>query len=153
MFSIWIVASLIFLGISFYDKDYFFFLPCLISFFTALFSFITPCVGWQILFFIFLLRLFSLYTRRHLKKLFKATLWSPNDLIGQKGIIKIGTSDALTGTVKIKHQLWEAKSIYDTPLVKGAKVQIVSREGLLLLVTPLSSQKKRNSRNCLANKI
>lgn len=90
----------------------------------------------QIVVFVLCSGLMVVYTRPVAIKVFKIGTHKTNvdSLIGKSGIVTKGITEFEIGHVKVKGQIWSAKSINNTPLEEGQKVVVIKIEGVKLFV-------------------
>lgn len=80
--------------------------------------------------------LMLVYTRPAAQKIFKigATKTNVDSLIGKEGIVIKDLQPFALGQVKVKGQIWSAKAEHGEEINEGQRVEVVSIEGVKLIV-------------------
>ncbi len=99
-------------------------------------------VSWvvQCVVFLVLSLIFVIYTRPIAKKYMKVgqTKTNVDAIIGQRGVLVKDITPHNTGQVKVKGQVWTAKSSDFETLSSGDEVEIISVEGVKLIVKKIT---------------
>ena len=105
----------------------------LIAMIAAIFR--VPLIG-QILLFLISSSVLLYYTRPIAMKYLKIgkTKTNINSYIGEKGIVLKKISPLSTGQVKVRGQVWTAKSLNDEEIQEKERIVVVSVEGVKLVV-------------------
>jgi len=105
----------------------------LIAMIAAIFR--VPLIG-QILLFLISSSVLLYYTRPIVMKYLKIgkTKTNINSYIGEKGIVLKKISPLSTGQVKVRGQVWTAKSFNDEEIQEKERIVVVSVEGVKLVV-------------------
>ncbi|MBN2794817.1 MAG: NfeD family protein [Clostridia bacterium] len=103
-------------------------------------SFIKLPIFVQVLAFIAGSALMLIYTRPVAIKVFKigATKTNVDSLIGKEGIVIKELQPFTMGQVNVKGQIWSAKPELDITIPEGTRVEVVSIDGVKLIVKTLS---------------
>jgi len=93
----------------------------------------------QVIAFIVGSALMLIYTRPVAKKVLKigATKTNVDSLIGKEGIVIKELKPFTLGQVKVKGQIWSAKAFNDEAIAENERVEVVSIEGVKLIVKPM----------------
>jgi len=93
----------------------------------------------QVIAFIVGSALMLIYTRPVAKKVLKigATKTNVDSLIGKEGIVIKELKPFALGQVKVKGQIWSAKAFNDEAIAENERVEVVSIEGVKLIVKPM----------------
>ncbi|MCH4887326.1 NfeD family protein [Acidaminobacter sp. JC074] len=93
----------------------------------------------QVIAFIVGSALMLIYTRPVAKKVLKigATKTNVDSLIGKEGIVIKELKPFALGQVKVKGQIWSAKACDDEAIAENERVEVVSIEGVKLIVKPM----------------
>ncbi len=90
----------------------------------------------QIVIFLITSIILLIYTKPIAKKYLKigSTKTNVEDLIGKKGFVVKPISNRELGQVKVKGQIWTAKSVDDTEIPESTEIEVVNIEGVKLIV-------------------
>ena len=141
MWQIWLIASGVFFIIEIFTVGFLIFWLGIGALFAMLISFLTNNIIIQTTVFVISSGLLIFATKPLVNKITKKEVIPTNvySIVGKKGIV-IEDIDWSTGTGQIKSEgeIWSAKTNEQINIPKGTEVEIVSIDGVKVIVKPLN---------------
>ena len=142
MWKIWLIIAIILLISTYHHSTPLMFYPLIASSCTLIASFVLKNLLLEILVTLILSCLLYLIATHFLHHTLQKTipnLVNTDSLINQVGIVTkaIGNTPLETGLVRLNNEIWLAFS--SSSLQEGTSVQVISVQGVRLLVTPVSN--------------